>query len=225
MSALAATPPDPPNLKAIDGGRKREAEVVPSRPVAPVRAWLRSLVAAEESVKGDKTPVQRVAKRVGVSSTRLEDILGNSLLRTISERDVDRMACAHGGVMLEEIFSSFGSADGETDESPERRCATPGCKASASGTRRIKIDGHWRNAPSLHCAEHRARLERIRASLDQDSKLMADNGGVPRKLAKSRHLKEPVCCAPGCYAPRELGERFCGGEACEKTGMTEEDYS
>jgi hypothetical protein len=134
------------------------------------------------------------------------------------------MASAHGGVMVDEIYDAFsGAASEKTDEQgPPRVCARPGCPEPASGTCRMKIDRAWKDVPSRHCETHREELARIRRDLDADSKLMADNGGAPRKQSQKRQKSMPVCCRIGCWNPRVPGERFC--DDCAAEGYTEDMY-
>lgn len=63
------------------------------------------------------------------------------------------------------------------------------------------------------CDEHRARLEAVKASLDERGKQFGDRSKRPKK--------RPRCGNKACGAPRPMGEQYC--VECRDAGWSEEE--
>ena len=187
-------------------------------PMPPFRAWLRRLIALERA-SGHEAPHKRVAARLKVSDRTLGHWLADPV-DTVDEAIIDKAVTAHGGYMLWEILEAdYDEPDGELEVPPRKRgvCAERGCEEPTDG-RLCRVHAAERFGAGLS-----ARLAVIRAEFQDESMAMAAMGGATRAESRrnAHRSKAPSCCNPHCWAPREIGERFC--DECVDAGWVEEE--
>jgi hypothetical protein len=174
-------------------------------PLPAFQEWLRML-AREEARFRPENPTVAVAHRLGVSPRRIRE--WSSGRAGIDEATVDRLVTYDGTITAEEI-RCYAESPSQQQAEIIRPCANPDC-------------GNPREVGRF-CGSCSARLAAIRVEFQGESKAMAAMGGATR--AESRRnphrSKVPSCCNPHCWAPREIGERFCPD--CLDLGYVEEE--